>query len=90
MDVGELYSEYTPWGYSGAYYYVRVGYGWGQLRPGATQADGRVPHAKQTFSSGVQPSSLSMSSAGPQGGTRCEGWRRTDAGWQVRDNRDRR
>ena len=29
MDVGELYSEYTPWGYSGAYYYVRVGYGWG-------------------------------------------------------------
>ena len=27
--VGEQYSEYTPWGYSGAYYYVRVGYGWG-------------------------------------------------------------
>ena len=26
--VGEQYSEYTPWGYSGAYYYVRVGYGW--------------------------------------------------------------
>ncbi len=29
MSVGERYSEYTPWGYSGAYYYVRVGYGWG-------------------------------------------------------------
>ena len=27
--VGEQYSEYMPWGYSGAYYYVRVGYGWG-------------------------------------------------------------
>ena len=27
--VGERYSEYTPWGYSGAYYYVRLGYGWG-------------------------------------------------------------
>ena len=27
--VGERYSEYTPWGFSGAYYYVRVGYGWG-------------------------------------------------------------
>ena len=27
--VGERYSEYTPWGYSGAYYYVRIGYGWG-------------------------------------------------------------
>ncbi|MCY3814464.1 MAG: TonB-dependent receptor [Gammaproteobacteria bacterium] len=26
---GERYSEYTPWGYSGAYFYVRVGYGWG-------------------------------------------------------------
>ena len=23
------YSEYTPWGYSGAYYYVRIGYDWG-------------------------------------------------------------
>ena len=29
MDVGELYSEYTPWGYSGAYYYTRIGYDWG-------------------------------------------------------------
>ena len=29
MSVGEQYSEYTPWGYSGAYYYVRLGYGWG-------------------------------------------------------------
>ena len=28
-SVGERYSEYTPWGYSGAYYYVRIGYGWG-------------------------------------------------------------
>ena len=27
-SVGEQYSEYTPWGYSGAYYYVRIGYGW--------------------------------------------------------------
>ena len=27
--VGERYSEYMPWGYSGAYYYVRLGYGWG-------------------------------------------------------------
>ena len=26
---GEQYSEYTPWGFSGAYYYVRIGYGWG-------------------------------------------------------------
>ena len=29
MSVGEKYSEYTPWGYDGGYYYVRVGYGWG-------------------------------------------------------------
>ena len=29
MSVGEQYSEYTPWGYSGSYYYVRVGYDWG-------------------------------------------------------------
>ena len=29
MSVGEQYSEYTPWGYSGAYYYLRIGYGWG-------------------------------------------------------------
>ena len=29
MDVGELYSEYTPWGYSGAYYYTRIAYDWG-------------------------------------------------------------
>ena len=28
-SVGEKYSEYTPWGFNGAYYYVRVGYGWG-------------------------------------------------------------
>ena len=28
MSVGERYSEYTPWGFNGAYYYVRVGYGW--------------------------------------------------------------
>ncbi len=27
--VGEQYSEYMPWGYSGAYYYARVGYDWG-------------------------------------------------------------
>ena len=27
--VGERYSEYVPWGYSGAYYYARLGYGWG-------------------------------------------------------------
>ncbi len=29
-DVGEKYSEYTPWGMSGGYYYVRLGYDWGQ------------------------------------------------------------
>ena len=29
MSVGERYSEYTPWGFNGAYYYVRIGYGWG-------------------------------------------------------------
>ncbi len=29
MSVGERYSEYTPWGFNGAYYYVRLGYGWG-------------------------------------------------------------
>ena len=27
--VGEQYSEYIPWGYSGAFYYVRIGYDWG-------------------------------------------------------------
>ena len=27
--VGEQYSEYMPWGYSGANYYVRLGYHWG-------------------------------------------------------------
>ena len=25
----ERSSEYTPWGFSGAYYYVRIGYDWG-------------------------------------------------------------
>ncbi|MCY4600046.1 MAG: TonB-dependent receptor [Acidobacteria bacterium] len=29
MSVGERYSEYTPWGYSGSSHYVRLGYGWG-------------------------------------------------------------
>ena len=29
MAVGERYSEYTPWGFNGAYYYARVSYGWG-------------------------------------------------------------
>ena len=29
-DVGgREYSEYTPWGFNGAYYYVRLGSGWG-------------------------------------------------------------
>ena len=32
-SVGERYSEYTPWGYSGAYYYVRIGHGWGDRAP---------------------------------------------------------
>ena len=27
--VGEQHSEYMPWSYSGAYYYARVGYDWG-------------------------------------------------------------
>ncbi len=27
--VGERYSEYMPWGYSGAYYCARIGYSWG-------------------------------------------------------------
>ncbi len=30
MSVGEKYSEYTPWGFNGAYYYARIRYGWGQ------------------------------------------------------------
>ena len=30
MSVGEKYSEYTPWGFNGAYYYARVRYGWGR------------------------------------------------------------
>ena len=29
MSVGEKYSEYTPWGFNGGYYYVRLGYKWG-------------------------------------------------------------
>ncbi len=29
LSVGERYSEYTPWGFNGAYYYARLGYGWG-------------------------------------------------------------
>ena len=29
MSVGEKYGEYTPWGYSGAYYYARIGHAWG-------------------------------------------------------------
>ena len=29
MSVGERYSEFTPWGFNAAYYYVRLGYGWG-------------------------------------------------------------
>ena len=31
MSVGEKYSEYTPWGFNGAYYYARIRYGWGGL-----------------------------------------------------------
>ncbi len=27
-SVGERYSEYTPWGFNGAYYYIRLGYTW--------------------------------------------------------------
>ena len=27
-SVGEKYSEYTPWGFNGAYYYARLNYGW--------------------------------------------------------------
>ena len=30
MSVGEKYSEYTPWGFNGAYYYARLNYGWGR------------------------------------------------------------
>ena len=30
MSVGEKYSEYTPWGFNGAYYYARIRYAWGQ------------------------------------------------------------
>ena len=26
MSVGEKYSEYTPWGFNGAYYYARIRY----------------------------------------------------------------
>ena len=29
-SVGEQYSEYTPWGFNGAYYYARLNYGWGR------------------------------------------------------------
>ena len=29
MSVGERYSEYTPWGFNGGYYYSRVSFGWG-------------------------------------------------------------
>ena len=29
-SVGERYSEYTPWGFNGGYYYVRLNYTWGQ------------------------------------------------------------
>ncbi len=29
-SVGEKYSEYTPWGFNGAYYYARLHYGWGR------------------------------------------------------------
>ena len=28
-SVGERYSEYTPWGFNGGYYYARVRYAWG-------------------------------------------------------------
>ncbi len=27
-SVGEQYSEYTPWGFNGGYYYVRLSYSW--------------------------------------------------------------
>ena len=30
MSVGEKYSEYTPWGFNGAYYYARIRYAWGR------------------------------------------------------------
>ena len=37
MSVGEQYSEYTPWGFNGAYYYARIRYAWGRgmVRPRA-------------------------------------------------------
>ncbi|MXY25759.1 MAG: TonB-dependent receptor [Acidobacteria bacterium] len=28
-SVGERYSEYTPWGFNGAYYYARIRHSWG-------------------------------------------------------------
>ena len=27
-SVGEKYSEYTPWGFNGAYFYTRIAYTW--------------------------------------------------------------
>ena len=29
-SVGERYSEYTPWGFNGAYYYARIRHTWGR------------------------------------------------------------
>ena len=29
-SVGEKYSEYTPWGFNGAYFYTRIAYTWGR------------------------------------------------------------
>ena len=31
--LGVPYSQFTPWGFSGGYYYARVNYGWGRVAP---------------------------------------------------------
>ena len=42
MTVGNLYGQFSPFGFNGANFYVRLNYGWGSGRPGgATRAESR-------------------------------------------------
>ena len=38
MTVGNLYGQFSPFGFNGANFYVRLNYGWGESRPGAHRA----------------------------------------------------
>ena len=38
MTVGNMYGQFSPFGFNGANFYVRLNYGWGSSRPGTQRA----------------------------------------------------